>query len=399
MIRHRLALVMGPSVDGETGYAFSERKVLCVEPSTLLGELKLPPSKSHAMRWLTLASMDAKPTKIVMWEIGKDVLAMIDCLKQLGIKWESNTIFGGELSEPSGVIDCKNSGTALRFLIGQSATCDFKISIDGDASLRARSSLQLLESLGVNFDSHQKTSELPIDITGPFDLKNIEIDVSETSQFYSSLMLMAPRTNGFNLTTKGEAVSRNHSALTWELCQLTGAKNIGEAWQVNCPDVEIPSDASMMSFAKLAGLEVTNAPNEKESIGHSLENSVLRDSNDLITPMAAWLALGEGGLISGAPHAAHKESNRITKTVEMLSRFGIKSTANTDGISVDGGQVPHRPDGIVETYGDHRMQMTAVLLARFCGATIEGVELHEVAWPSFLTQLKSCGLDVKSITI
>ena len=125
MIRHRLALVMGPSVDGETGYAFSERKVLCVEPSTLLGELKLPPSKSHAMRWLTLASMDAKPTKIVMWEIGKDVLAMIDCLKQLGIKWESDTIYGGELSSPTGILDCKNSGTALRFLIGQSGTCDF----------------------------------------------------------------------------------------------------------------------------------------------------------------------------------------------------------------------------------------------------------------------------------
>ena len=115
--------------------------------------------------------------------------------------------------------------------------------------------------------------------------------------------------------------------------------------------------------------------------------------------MAAWLALGKGGLISGAPHAAHKESNRITKTVEMLSRFGIKASANTDGILLEGGQVPSRPDGIVETYGDHRMQMTAVLLARFCGAMIEGVDLHEVAWPSFLEQLKLCGLDVKTITL
>ena len=86
---------MGPSVVSDTGTGFSGRNVLCIEPSTLFGELKLPPSKSHAMRWLTLASMDAKPTKIVMWEIGKDVLAMIDCLEQLGIKWESDTIYGG----------------------------------------------------------------------------------------------------------------------------------------------------------------------------------------------------------------------------------------------------------------------------------------------------------------
>ncbi len=399
MIKHHLASNMGPSMFGDAGSSTSGQKVLHVEPSALFGQLKLPPSKSHAMRWLTLASMDVKPTKVAMWEIGKDVLAMIDSLKQLGIKWENDTIIGGELSRPSGIIDCKNSGTALRFLIGQSATCDFRISIDGDASLRARSSLQLLNSLGIDFKPKTKESEIPINITGPFNLKNVEIDVSKTSQFYSSIMLMTPRTNGFNLTTKGDAVSRNHSALTWRLCQLTGAKNIGESWEVNCPDVVIPPDASMMSFAKLAGLDITNAPNQRESIGHSLENSVLRDSNDLITPMAAWLALGEGGLISGAPHAAHKESNRITKTVEMLSKFGIKATANIDGILVEGGQVPLRPDGIVETYGDHRMQMTAVLLARFCGAMIEGVDLHEVAWPSFIEQLKLCGLDVKSITV
>ena len=84
----------------------------------------------------------------------------------------------------------------------------------------------------------------------------------------------------------------------------------------------------MMAFAKLSGLSVSNPPEESDSIGHSLENSMLRDSNDLITPMAAWLAIGEGGTISGASHAALKESNRITKTVEMLSQFGIMKCKN-----------------------------------------------------------------------
>ena len=96
-----------------------------------------------------------------------------------------------------------------------------------------------------------------------------------------------------------------------------------------------------MAFAKLASLDVENPPEEYESIGHSLENSVLRDSNDLITPMAAWLSMSNGGIISGAAHAAHKESNRITRTVEMLSKFGIESSATSDGIIVKGGQVPH----------------------------------------------------------
>jgi hypothetical protein len=208
---------------------------------------------------------------------------------------------------------------------------------------------------------------------------------------------MAPRTNGFEILTTGSAVSRKHSELTWDLCKETGATEPGEPWIVNCPDVEIPPDASMMAFAKLSGLSVSNEPDVSDSIGHSLENSMLRDSNDLITPMAAWLALGDGGTISGASHAALKESNRITKTVELLSQFGIKSTAFTDGIRIDGEQTPKRPDSIVRTFGDHRIQMTAILLASICGGTIEGSNLHKVAWPSYLQQLKDCGLKFEII--
>ena len=368
--------------------------LLDIGPSILSGMLKLPPSKSHSMRWLTLASMDKSPTRIEMWEVGEDVQAMIDCLTKLGIVWDGSVMTGGEFKPPTDVLDCKNSGTALRFLIAQSATCDFPITLDGDASLRARSSLQLIESLGINVEHYSNDSEYPLKLKGPFDAKSVLIDVTKTSQFHSALMLMAPRTNGFTITTKGDAVSRKHSELTWYLCQKTGAIKPGNPWIVKCPDVVIPSDASMMAFAKLAGLGVENGPDASETIGHDLENKFLRDSNDLITPMTAWLALGEGGTISGAKHAAFKESNRITKTVELLSKFGITSTINEDGITVPGGQQPIRPKGIVETYGDHRIQMTAILLASKCGGMIEGANLHKVAWPSFLEQLISLGLNL-----
>ena len=370
--------------------------LLEIEPSILSGTLRLPPSKSHSMRWLTLASMDQSPSRIEMWEIGEDVQAMIDCLTNLGIKWDGMTMTGGDLKPSNSVLDCQNSGTALRFLIAQAATCGFPITLDGDASLRARSSLHLVESLGISAQSLSENSEYPLQLTGPFTAKSVNIDVSKTSQFHSAMMLMAPRTNGFKINTHGEAVSRKHSDLTWDLCKKTGAVIPGEPWVVNCPDVVIPSDASMMAFAKLSGLDVENAPEVVDSIGHDLDNKFLRDSNDLITPMAAWLALGEGGTISGAKHAAFKESNRITKTAELLSKFGITSTINDDGITVLGGQKPVRPQGIVETFDDHRIQMTAILLASICGGIIEGATLHKVAWPSFLEQLVNLGLKVKN---
>lgn len=368
--------------------------VLEINPSNLSGLLKLPPSKSHSMRWLTLASMDNTPTKISMWEIGEDVQALIDCLCGLGIEWDGEVMKGGELLQPSSFLDCKNSGTALRFLIGQVATCDFKVVLDGDTSLRARSSLLLPKSLGVEVNSNSNDSEYPMEITGPFNLESVKIDVSKTSQFHSSILLMTPRTNGFSITTKGDAVSRNHSDLTWDLCKRTGAEIPGKPWIVSCPNVIIPPDASMMAFAKLANLGVENAPTSSESIGHFLDSTELRDSNDLITPMAAWLALGEGGTITGAKHAAYKESNRITRTADLLSQFSIKSTINSDGLSILGGQQPKKPNGIVETYNDHRIQMTAILLASICGGSVKGSNLHKVAWPSYLDQLIDCGLDV-----
>ena len=370
--------------------------VLKIEPSKLTGTLKLPPSKSHSMRWLTLACMDREPTKIEMWEVGEDVQALIDSLVQLGISWEDGEMIGGPLRKTNSVIDCKNSGTALRFLIAQVASCDFLTTLDGDASLRARSSLPLLRNLNVKTIYHNENSEYPLSLEGPFEEEFVEIDVSQTSQFHSALMLMAPRTKGFNITTKGDAVSRNHSSLTWELCKLTGARSPGKPWKVSCPDIVIPPDASMMAFAKLAGLSVENPPQEKDTIGHDLDYYELRDSNDLITPMAAWLALGEGGKITGAGHAAYKESNRLTKTVQMLSEFSIISHLDNDVITVPGNQIPIRPTGVVKTFGDHRIQMTAVLLASICGGLVEGSNLHRVAWPSFLSQLVDCGLSVKT---
>jgi 3-phosphoshikimate 1-carboxyvinyltransferase len=169
---------------------------------------------------------------------------------------------------------------------------------------------------------------------------------------------------------------------------------------VHCPDVIIPPDASMIVFARLAGLEIDNMPKDSELIGNEILNSVeefdLTDANDLITPLAAILALQGGGRITGAAHAAFKESNRVTRTVSMLADFGLVVIPTDDGLIIEGGQRITKPKGIVKTYSDHRIQMTAILLATKVGAVVEGMKLHEIAWPSYLEQLQKNGLKVES---
>ena len=76
---------MGEDYDHNQDRLQGTKNKLIVEKSSLSGSLKLPPSKSHSMRWITLASMDSNPTQIEMWEVGEDVQALIDCFVKLGL--------------------------------------------------------------------------------------------------------------------------------------------------------------------------------------------------------------------------------------------------------------------------------------------------------------------------
>jgi 3-phosphoshikimate 1-carboxyvinyltransferase len=239
-----------------------------------------------------------------------------------------------------------------------------------------------------------------------------------------------------DLKRNGEPVSRRHSQLSLDLCLLTGAPSTLpdtlEPWAVKIPNGEIrpPRDASMLAFAFLAVavtgavVELPELPHPEDSLGHEvlveyaqslgikMEDGVLkrqeatqavdldlRDANDLITPVAALLALGSGGTLRGAAHAAHKETNRLKGSQQLLDQFGIKASLTEDGLVIAGGQEVHQPASLVRTYGDHRMQMTALNLAMGCSQTVlvEGSSLHEVADPEAVQRWKVAGVSIESV--
>tara|TARA_Y100000768_G_C23683128_1_gene543228 strand:- start:273 stop:635 length:363 start_codon:yes stop_codon:yes gene_type:complete len=115
--------------------------------------------------------------------------------------------------------------------------------------------------------------------------------------------------------------------------------------------------------------------------------------------MCALLALGCGGRIVGAGHAAYKESNRLEKTAELLSYFGLVATVHPNGIEVAGNQTPTRPESVVPTFGDHRLFMTAILLASKTGGDILGHSLHYVADEGFVERLIDAGIGIQKTSI
>ena len=113
----------------------------------------------------------------------------------------------------------------------------------------------------------------------------------------------------------------------------------------------------------------------------------MRDESDIIAPAAALMALGNGGRIRGVAHARGKESDRISSTVDLLNCFGMEATETDDGIEVAGRQILVRPMLPFDSQGDHRLAMTAMVLASKCGGSVAGADVCAVSDPDFIEKL------------
>ena len=284
---------------------------------------------------------------------------------------------------------------------------------------------------------------LPALIDGPMDTTQLEagltLDVSRSSQPVSSWVLAAPTVPcPTEITLEGAPVSSRHSALSLQMLTMFGGEaSLEEGQLIITPtplkgfsEYTIPGDASMAAFAMLAcsvsnrDVDLIGWPAKEDAIGHeileehapsfginwnqsklskieankSLELD-LKDANDLLPPLAAVLSLNKGGKLKGAAHAAFKESNRLQRTADVLAQFGMTAEVNNDGLTIQGGQRPQRPEQPVQTYDDHRLFMTAVLLASACGGDVVGQSLHLVADEPFIERLISSGVGIEKISL
>lgn len=380
-------------------------------------EWTLPPSKSHLIRWLALISQ-GRSGCLLRFEgaAGADVESMARCLEMLGVR-----VHRGEdgwlieppevgLVPPSEVLDCGNSGTAARVLTAMAATMGIAVNLDGDESLRSRKSglAQTLREMGVEVSSDALPATVEGVMTG-----GATVDLTTSSQPLSALILASPGlSEAIEVHLEGEGVSRGYTGMTFDVarrcrCPIEMANPlILEPWSVKPPaEVDIPPELSLFPMAILLellheGLELrTSLPAYDplmlmafDAIDRALGGKVdLRDASDIVTPAAVWLALTEGGTITGITHARGKESDRLARTVELLAAFGMTAEETEDGLIIPGEQSPRKPESAVETHLDHRLAMTAMILASKVGADIVGAEICDVTHPGFIEQLLGLG--------
>ena len=164
-----------PTRRGEKG---SLLPVLSIASTSSIDEVqwRLPPSKSHAIRWLALAAQSSQEVVLLnMAQAGQDVVSMRRCLSQMGVSivdvdeggaevhqpenaddqpasgsvsWKVSGVGPGGLTSPISVLHAGNSGTSLRVLMALASLQSTPIMLDGDASLRSRRYPGMLSSLG-----------------------------------------------------------------------------------------------------------------------------------------------------------------------------------------------------------------------------------------------------------
>ena len=421
------------------------------QPTPLHGEVRVPGDKSISHRALLFGAMAAGETTVSGFLAGEDCHATLTAVSALGVTVlpgptpEELTIRSpgyAAFTEPADLLDCGNSGTTMRLLLGLLAARPFTATLTGDATLRRRPMARVgkpLQQMGARILGRKEGTLAPLTIQGGH-LQPITYTLPVASaQIKSALMLAALQTEGESAITE-PLPSRNHTEIMLPAfggqCSQDGLTiRLSGPQPLHGTHVEVPADISSAAFPLIAALLVPGSDVTLLRVGVNptrigLLTTLLEMGADLSwetpdglgEPMAA-IRVRQGQLrgvavpadriplmidelpvlavlatqaagetrITGAEELRVKESDRISRLVELLRPFGADITELPDGWIVRGPTPLH--GATVTCWGDHRLAMSAAvagLIAR--GDTvIRDADAIETSFPGFAECLNQLG--------
>jgi 3-phosphoshikimate 1-carboxyvinyltransferase len=213
----------------------------------------IPGSKSVTNRALILAAQATTPSTLRRPLVSRDSELMVAGLKALGVGIQESTVIVDGVEElqwiltPAALrgdvrIDVGNAGTVMRFLPPLAALASGEVTFDGDPRSYERPLgpvIKALEELGVSIE-HEDRYSLPLTLNGRGKVGGgeITIDASESSQFLSALLLVAPSfTHGITVKHQGGSLpSMPHIEMTVEMLRQFGATvevdSVAQTWSV-----------------------------------------------------------------------------------------------------------------------------------------------------------------------
>jgi len=421
----------------------------------LRGRLRVPGDKSVTHRALLFAPLADGPCRVRRRLRSEDTDRSLAAVRALGAEVagpdDDLTLAAGAFPPagpaPAGApqvdLDCGNSGTTARLLLGLLAGRRVRARLDGDASLRSRPMARVvapLRAMGARIRFLGEDGRLPLEITGAA-LRGASHRLTVPSAQVKSALLLAGLAAAGPTAVCGGGGSRDH---TERLLRAMGARleqdRDADLWRVEpgAPlrpyELDVPGDPSSAAFLLAAAALVPGSdvavdgvlvnpsrcgfaavwPGElsrvdgdaaaAEPVGAlTARHGVLRarDVGGAVVPalidevpVLAVLAARARGVTRFADCAdlRHKESDRIAATAAGLRALGVRVDEHPDGLTVHGVPegFPAPAPARIATRGDHRIAMAFAVagLASRAGVILDDDACVAVSYPGFFADLE-----------
>jgi 3-phosphoshikimate 1-carboxyvinyltransferase len=420
-----------------------------IEPaSAIVGHIAVPGDKSISHRAVMVGAVAEGETTVRRFGRSGDTESTIAAVRALGVTVDEDDVdtirvqgvgLRG-LREPTGSIDCGNSGTTLRLLAGLLAGQRGRFELTGDESLRGRPVDRIatpLIEMGTRVETADGKPPLTVEGGNP---KAIRYELPVASAQVKSCVLHAGLYAEERTTVVEPLATRDHTEL---MLAAAGAPvtrrpdrvSIGPPERLRLGEIEVPGDFSaaapfVVAAVLLPGSELTihdvglnprrtglldvlermgariTAMHRHRSGGEPVGDLLVQSAELVATTvraeevprmvdelplfaLAAACARGESS-VEGARELRVKETDRIETVTTSLRALGVRIKKRDDGFGVRG--VPTRPKGGgMGSDGDHRIAMLGAIagLVSRAGVELEDAEAVAVSFPGFFELLDS----------
>jgi len=242
--------------------------------AALKGVAEVPGDKSISHRALILGAMAVGETRITGLLEGQDVLDTAAAMRAFGAdvqqigpgEWTVHGVGVGGFGEPADVVDCGNSGTGVRLIMGAVATTPITVTFTGDASLNSRPMARIIEPISLFGATTYGRSggRLPLTIVGAAEPVPVRYTLPMPSaQVKSAVLLAGLNAPGQTVVIEAEA-TRDHTermlrAFGAELTVADGVITLTGQPELTPCDIAVPRDPSSAAFAVCAALIVAGS--------------------------------------------------------------------------------------------------------------------------------------------
>jgi len=397
----------------------------------------IAPDKSISHRCAIFSLLSDEVSTIENFLMAEDTLNTLEIVEKLGAKIEYGKGYvkiepPSEIKEPPEILDCGNSGTAIRLFMGFLASKSGFFVLFGDEYLCRRPMKRVakpLRDIGAFIDGREDGNLAPISIRGR-ELKGFEYRSQIASAQVKSAMILAALNADSPSGYIEPHLSRDHSE---RMLKGMGADIEADGRRIEIRpltkalrplEITVPADPSSAFFFAVAASIVKNSTirlknlslnptrieaykvlrrmgakiefiekeNKYEPIGDIIVSSAplyatTVDSGiawliDELPALSIAMAYAQGeSVVKNAKELRVKESDRISSVVENLKLCGIKAEEFDDGYTIVGSKMS---EAIIDSYGDHRIAMSFAIAGLRCGMRVEDTECIMTSFPNFI---------------